>query len=211
MRLTGTHRSNFVLGDISQGPTRDLSPGHLQGPIDEMDEVVTDHGLQQPELWPCLSIKSSTGHSTTCSGSGLVSVNSHNWPWTPASRWGEPPIWTQMEMGADLFRTVVNWVVVFEPLVKKIGCDDKKMWNMYLLVRDGSNFFCISKEVARPCKNDAILCPASVEQPLFEMKVYIWAGEDGGWAISVCFCQMHWDICQAKTSPRVSWLLATLL
>lgn len=78
-----------------------------------------------------------------------------------------------MEMGADLFPTVVNWVVISEPLVKKIGCDDTEMWDAYLLVRDGSNFFCISREVARPCKNDAILCHASVEQPLFEIKVYI--------------------------------------
>lgn len=78
-----------------------------------------------------------------------------------------------MEMGADLFLTVVNWVVISEPLVKKIGCDDKEMWDAYLLVRDGSNFFCISREVARSCKNDAILCHASVEQPLFEIKVHI--------------------------------------
>ena len=78
-----------------------------------------------------------------------------------------------MEMGADLSPAVVHWVVIFEPLVRKIGCDDKEMWDAYLLVRDGSNFFCISKELARPCKNDAILCHASVEQAHFEIKVCI--------------------------------------
>ena len=55
-------------------------------------------------------------------------------------------------MAADLFPAVVNWVVIFEPLVKKIGCDDRKMWDAYLLVRDRGNLFCISKQVARPCK-----------------------------------------------------------
>lgn len=45
-----------------------------------------------------------------------------------------------MEMGADLFHAVVNWVVIFEPLVKKIGCDDKEMWDAYLLVSGSSNF-----------------------------------------------------------------------
>lgn len=78
-----------------------------------------------------------------------------------------------MEMGADLSPAVVNWVVIFEPLVKKIGRDDKETRGAYLRLRDGGNFFCMSKEVARPCKNDAILCHASVEQALFEIKVYI--------------------------------------
>lgn len=75
-----------------------------------------------------------------------------------------------MEMGADLFLTVVNWVVTFEPLVRRIGCNDKEMWDAYLLARDGSNFFCISKR--SKSKNDATLCHASVEQPLFEIKVF---------------------------------------
>lgn len=68
---------------------------------------------------------------------------------------------------------MVNWVVMFEPLVRKIGCDDREMRDAYLLVRDGGNFLCISEEVAKPCKNDAIWFHASVEQALFEIKVYI--------------------------------------
>lgn len=46
---------------------------------------------QQPDLWVHLSIKSSTGYATACCRSRLVTVNSHNWPWTPASRWRKPP------------------------------------------------------------------------------------------------------------------------
>lgn len=104
----------------------------------------------------------------------------------------------------------MNWVVIFEPLVKKIGCDDRKMWDAYLLVRDGSNFFCISRQVARSCKNDAILCHASVEQPLFEIKVYIGA-EDETLQSVLPHAKMHSDICQVKMSSGVSWLLVRLL
>lgn len=100
---------------------------------------------QQPELWVYLPIKSSTGYTTACSSSGLVTINSHNWPWVSPSKRRNPPIWRQMGMGADLFPSVVDWVVIFEPLVKKIGGDDKEMWDAYLLVRDYCNFFCISK------------------------------------------------------------------
>lgn len=32
----------------------------------------------------------------------------------------------------SLLPTVVNWVVIFVLLVKKIGCDDKEMWDAYL-------------------------------------------------------------------------------
>lgn len=160
---------------------------------------------QQPELLAYLSIKSSTGCTTACSWSGLVTVNSHNWPWTLASRWREAPFWRQMEMGADLFHAVVNWVVIFEPLVKKIGCDDKEMWDAYLLVSGSSNFFCISRELARPCKNDAILCHASVKQPLFEMKVYIWAGEEGGWDTSICFASCKCTQTYAKRKCHPEW------
>lgn len=76
-----------------------------------------------------------------------------------------------MEMGTDLSPAVVDRVVIFEPLVRQIGCDDKETQDACLLVRDRGNFFCISRELARPCENDAISCHASVEQPLFE--VYI--------------------------------------
>lgn len=122
------------------------------------------------------------------------------------SRWRETPVWRQMEMGADLFPTVVNWVVIFEPLVKKIGCHDKEMCDAYLRVRDSSNLFCITKELARPCKNDAIFCHASLEQPLFEIKVYIWAGEDGGWDTPICFASCKNAQTYAKRKCHLQWV-----
>lgn len=68
-----------------------------------------------------------------------------------------------MALGPDLFPTVVKWVVIFELLVKKIGCDDMETWGAHLSV---INFFfssCICKKVAKPCNNDAIECHASAE------------------------------------------------
>lgn len=41
-----------------------------------------------------------------------------------------------MEMGGDLFSTGVNQVVLFEPLVSRIGCNDKEMLDGYLLSRE---------------------------------------------------------------------------
>lgn len=88
-----------------------------------------------------------------------------------------------------------------------------KKEDAYLFVRDGSDFCHISSEVARSCKNDAIWCHTSVEQPLFEMKVYIWAGEDRGSHTSICFASCRnaqwWTVCQFKMSSGVSWLPVT--
>lgn len=41
-----------------------------------------------------------------------------------------------METGGDLFPTRVNPVVLFEPLVRRIGCNDKEMLDGYLLSRE---------------------------------------------------------------------------
>lgn len=49
----------------------------------------------------------------------------------------------------------------------------------------------ISFALARPCKNDAIWCHNSAEQPLFQMKVYVWVGDDRGWDTFNLFCLMQ--------------------
>ena len=124
------------------------------------------------------------------------------------------PVWRQMEMGADIFSNIVKWVVIFEPLVKKIGCNDRQMCYAYLRVRDSSNFFCINRELARRCKNDAIFCHATVKQPLFEIKVCIWAGKDRGWDTSICFVSCKnalGHMPRVKMSSRASCLLTSVL
>lgn len=105
-------------------------------------------------------------------------------------------------MGEDVFVTVVDWVVKYEPLIKKIGCDDKEMWHAYLLVRDSGNFICISKRcnfVSHPF----------LKQPLFEIKVHIGAGENKMWHCNR-FCLMQKSsqtYAKRKTSSGASWFL----
>lgn len=62
MSLTSTYRSNFVLGDKRQGPTLNLSAGHLQDFTKGGRWSDSRRQQQQPDLRVHSSIKSSTGY-----------------------------------------------------------------------------------------------------------------------------------------------------
>lgn len=68
--------SRFICGSLAGLHRRDGWSGRRWRPVKH----------QPPELWEHLSIKSLTGYTTACRGR-LVTVNSHNWPRTAASRW----------------------------------------------------------------------------------------------------------------------------
>jgi len=69
--------------------------------------------------------------------------------------------------GGDLLPTAVDWLVIFDPLVKKIRYDDKGMWHAYLLVTAATSLM-LSREMIQFCVT-----------PLWYLRG-IWAGKDGG-------------------------------
>lgn len=104
-----------------------------------------------------------------------------------------------MALGPDLFPTVVKWVVIFELLVKKIGCDDMETWGAHLRV---INFFFLLA-FARKLQSLVIMMQLSVtlqqKHAFSEMKVHICNGHDGTLPSVLPHAKMHQDMCQVKS------------
>lgn len=104
-----------------------------------------------------------------------------------------------MALGPDLFPTVVKWVVIFELLVKKIGCNDMETWGAHLRV---INFFFLLA-FARKLQSLVIMMQLSVtlqqKHAFSEMKVHICNGHDGTLPSVLPHAKMHQDMCQVKS------------
>lgn len=105
-----------------------------------------------------------------------------------------------MALGPDLFPTVVKWVVIFELLVKKIGCDDMETWGAHLRV---INFFFFLLAFAKKLQSLVIMMQLSVtlqqKHAFSEMKVHICNGHDGTLPSVLPHAKMHQDMCQVKS------------
>lgn len=113
-----------------------------------------------------------------------------------------------MELGPDLFPTVVKWVVIFELLVKKIGCNDMEMWGAYLRVMADSFFF-FPFAFARKLQSLVKMMQVNVmlrRNTFSEIKVHICTRQDGTLQSFFASCRNAPGYMPRKLSASMSWL-----